>query len=51
VREVYCSMAFGNKGAAWLQPGDQIRNPYFGRKMLRCGEIRARIAANGKVAE
>lgn len=35
----YCPMAFSNKGAAWLQAGDKIANPYFGHKMLRCGEI------------
>jgi len=35
----YCPMAFKNKGAAWLQAGDKIANPYFGHKMLRCGEI------------
>ena len=51
VREAYCSMAFNDTGAAWLQAGDQIRNPYFGRRMLRCGEIRARIAADGRVAQ
>ncbi len=35
----FCPMAFKNKGAAWLQAGDRIANPYFGHKMLRCGEI------------
>ncbi|MBD3391520.1 MAG: DUF3347 domain-containing protein, partial [Chitinivibrionales bacterium] len=36
----FCPMAFGNKGAYWLQTGKEIRNPYFGAKMLKCGEIR-----------
>ncbi len=35
----FCPMAFKNKGAAWLQAGETIANPYFGQKMLRCGEI------------
>lgn len=35
----YCPMAFKNKGAAWLQRGTEISNPYFGDLMLRCGEI------------
>ncbi|MBN2296098.1 MAG: efflux RND transporter periplasmic adaptor subunit [Pirellulales bacterium] len=35
----FCPMAFKNKGAAWLQSGKTIANPYFGHKMLRCGEI------------
>jgi len=37
----HCSMAFDNKGADWLQRGEQVNNPYFGASMLRCGDIRA----------
>ncbi|HSW45824.1 MAG TPA: efflux RND transporter periplasmic adaptor subunit [Phycisphaerae bacterium] len=48
--EAFCPMAFDDRGAAWLQAGEQISNPYFGHKMLRCGMIRARIAADGKVS-
>src|SRR5690606_6784884 len=32
----YCSMAFGNQGAAWLQSHENVRNPYFGEVMLEC---------------
>lgn len=32
-----CPMADGGKGARWVQKKDQIRNPYFGASMLRCG--------------
>ena len=32
---VYCSM----QKASWLQKGKAVRNPYYGQKMLRCGEI------------
>ena len=35
----YCPMAFDNKGAYWLTDDHEIRNPYFGDKMLKCGEI------------
>ncbi|MCC5785818.1 MAG: efflux RND transporter periplasmic adaptor subunit [Phycisphaerales bacterium] len=35
----HCPMAFDDKGADWLQRGEQINNPYFGESMLRCGEI------------
>ena len=35
----YCPMAFNNTGASWLSTSDQIRNPYFGDKMLKCGRI------------
>jgi Cu(I)/Ag(I) efflux system membrane fusion protein len=38
-REIYCSMAFENTGASWLQTDKQVQNPYFGAKMLRCGEV------------
>lgn len=47
--EAYCPMAFDNKGASWLQAEERISNPYFGSKMLRCGEIRKQIAEDGKV--
>lgn len=35
VSVAYCSMAPGS----WLQQGTTIANPYYGAKMLRCGEI------------
>jgi Cu(I)/Ag(I) efflux system membrane fusion protein len=37
--EIYCSMASENTGASWLQTDRQVQNPYFGTKMLRCGEV------------
>jgi len=37
--QAHCPMAFGGDGAAWLQDGEEISNPYFGAAMLRCGEI------------
>lgn len=36
----YCPMAFDNKGGYWLSDNAQIRNPYFGDKMLTCGQVR-----------
>jgi Cu(I)/Ag(I) efflux system membrane fusion protein len=35
INVVYCSMARGS----WLQKEKKIRNPYYGAKMLRCGEV------------
>lgn len=35
----YCPMAFNDKGAYWLSNTDKIQNPYFGKKMLICGEV------------
>jgi Cu(I)/Ag(I) efflux system membrane fusion protein len=35
----YCPMAFNDKGAYWLSDINKIKNPYFGKKMLTCGEV------------
>jgi Cu(I)/Ag(I) efflux system membrane fusion protein len=35
----FCPMA-GADGSYWLTSEDQIRNPYFGSSMLRCGRFR-----------
>jgi Cu(I)/Ag(I) efflux system membrane fusion protein len=43
VFELFCPMAFNNKGAAWLQQDKNIRNPYFGAQMLNCGEVRRQL--------
>ena len=37
---MHCPMAFGNKGADWLSNEEQIRNPYFGDKMMKCGAVK-----------
>jgi len=36
----FCPMAFDNKGAFWISTDKEIRNPYFGDKMLTCGEVK-----------
>jgi len=41
--EIFCPMAFDNKGAFWMQSTEQINNPYFGEKMLGCGEIKSEL--------
>ena len=35
----YCPMAFNEKGAYWLSDETEIKNPYFGKKMMECGEV------------
>lgn len=50
LRRAYCPMAFENRGAEWVQRGDEIRNPYFGAEMLTCGEIRATVAPGDHLA-
>tara|TARA_R100000951_G_scaffold96970_1_gene86473 strand:+ start:155 stop:853 length:699 start_codon:yes stop_codon:yes gene_type:complete len=39
----YCPMAFDGKGAYWLVETEEIKNPYFGLKMLKCGEIKEKL--------
>ncbi len=39
----YCPMAFGNKGAFWLSDKKEVRNPYYGNKMLKCGSVKEEL--------
>ena len=39
----YCPMAFDNTGANWLSTSSEIRNPYFGDMMLKCGKVEEEI--------
>jgi Cu(I)/Ag(I) efflux system membrane fusion protein len=41
----YCPMANNEKGAYWISENKEIRNPYFGDKMLTCGENKETLAA------
>lgn len=36
----FCPMANNDLGAYWLSASSDIRNPYFGKKMLTCGEVK-----------
>lgn len=36
----FCPMYRKNKGATWLSETEDIRNPYLGKKMPSCGEIK-----------
>ncbi|MDT8415416.1 MAG: efflux RND transporter periplasmic adaptor subunit [Flavobacteriaceae bacterium] len=35
----YCPMANQNKGAEWISASKNVENPYYGAKMLGCGEV------------
>ncbi|MCC7526118.1 MAG: DUF3347 domain-containing protein [Chitinophagaceae bacterium] len=37
---LHCPMAFNNTGADWLSNSTEIKNPYFGDKMLTCGAVK-----------
>jgi Cu(I)/Ag(I) efflux system membrane fusion protein len=36
----FCPMAFDNEGGYWLSDAKEIRNPYFGDKMMSCGSVK-----------
>lgn len=37
----HCPMANKNTGGSWLSSNQEIRNPYYGDAMLKCGEVQA----------
>ena len=39
----FCPMYKNNKGGAWLSNSKEIKNPYFGSKMLKCGSVQQEI--------
>jgi uncharacterized protein YdbL (DUF1318 family) len=44
----FCPMAFNDAGAYWLSSTADVKNPYFGKKMLTCGEVKDSIDFRGK---
>lgn len=40
VYRIHCPMAFDNRGGSWLAAGKDVRNPYFGSTMLKCGAVK-----------
>ena len=44
VYKIHCPMAFGNTGGTWLQDNEDLRNPYYGSMMLKCGMQQAVIS-------
>ncbi len=39
----FCPMAFEQKGAFWLSETKEIKNPYFGKEMQECGEVKEEL--------
>jgi hypothetical protein len=39
----YCPMANEGNGGYWLTAKKEIKNPYYGKDMLECGEIKEEI--------
>lgn len=44
VYHMSCPMAFPDHAATWLQPDDQLINPYLGSMMLQCGTVEEQLA-------
>ena len=40
---IFCPMAFEGKGAYWISDSKIIQNPYLGKKMPTCGEIKEEL--------
>ena len=36
----FCPMANDGKGGYWLSSNNEIKNPYYGKSMLKCGEVK-----------
>jgi len=45
----HCPMAFGGRGADWLQVTEGTENPYYGSKMFKCGSLKETLAPLGEV--
>lgn len=39
----YCPMYNNKKGAIWLSEKKEIKNPYYGKKMLTCGSLKEEL--------
>lgn len=46
VYRIYCPMAFDDKGAYWLNDAKEVKNPYFGTKMPKCGDVKEQLTNN-----
>ena len=43
VYKVFCPMYNDSKGAFWLSSSKDVKNPYYGKGMLTCGEVQEEI--------
>lgn len=43
VYKVFCPMYNDKKGAFWLSDSREVKNPYYGKEMLSCGEVQEEI--------
>jgi membrane fusion protein, copper/silver efflux system len=50
LRVAFCPMAFDAQGAQWVQGSETVANPYYGARMLRCGDVRATVLPGERLA-
>ena len=43
----FCPMYNNKKGAYWLSEAKEIKNPYYGSEMIKCGVVKEEIKAKG----
>ena len=43
IYKIFCPMYNDNKGAYWLSSSKEVKNPYYGKGMLTCGEVQEEI--------
>lgn len=41
--QIFCPMYNNNKGGSWLSSSDEIKNPFLGSKMMKCGSVMQEI--------
>ncbi|MCB8995506.1 MAG: DUF3347 domain-containing protein [Bacteroidales bacterium] len=41
--QIFCPMYNNNKGGMWLNASSEVRNPYLGKKMPKCGSVQKEI--------
>lgn len=43
VYKLFCPMFNDNEGTFWLSDSREVKNPYYGKEMLSCGEVQEEI--------
>lgn len=41
--QIFCPMYNNNKGGSWLSASSEIKNPFLGSKMMKCGSVTQEI--------
>jgi hypothetical protein len=41
--QIFCPMYNNNQGGSWISSSDEIKNPFLGSKMMKCGSVTQEI--------